>query len=80
MNQTPPEPPEFEPGGNRVMVIVAVIVVTALGGIVWTSFPSRDKPAAGGRNFPPPTARPDTGQPPSDPSAPAPVPTAPAPR
>jgi hypothetical protein len=33
-------PPKYEPGGDRLLIVVALIVVTGLGGMTW-SFLSR---------------------------------------
>jgi hypothetical protein len=30
--------PQYEPGGDRIMIVIAVIVVTALGGMAWSFF------------------------------------------
>jgi hypothetical protein len=56
MNPTPP-PPQYEPGGDRIMIVIAIIVVTALGGMLW-SFLSRqnapdDAPEIKARHLPP---------------------------
>jgi hypothetical protein len=80
MNPTPP-PPQYEPGGDRIMIVIAIIVVTALGGMLW-SFLSRqsapgDAPEIKARHLPP-SARPDT--PNKTPAAVPPAPTIPAPR
>ncbi len=80
MTQTPTPPPEYEPGGDRVMIIIVLIVVTALGGMLWSFFSRQDAPGdAPGiktRHLPP-SARPDPGKPAS---AVPPAPTVPAQR
>jgi len=61
MNPTPP-PPQYEPGGDRIMIVIAIIVVIALGGMLW-SFLSRqnapgDAPEIKARHLPP-SAKPE---------------------
>lgn len=43
---TPTDPtPQYEPGGDRIMIVIAIIVVTALGGMVWSFFSRQNAPA-----------------------------------
>ncbi len=65
MNQTPSPPPQYEAGGDRIMIIIVLIVVTALGGMLWSFFSRQDAPS----NAPeiktrhlPPSARLDPGK------------------
>jgi hypothetical protein len=37
--------PQYEPGGDRIMIVIAVIVVTALGGMAWSFFSRQDAPS-----------------------------------
>jgi flagellar basal body-associated protein FliL len=37
--------PQYEPGGDRIMIVIAVIVVTALGGMAWSFFSRQSAPA-----------------------------------
>jgi hypothetical protein len=82
MSQTPTPPPEYEPGGDRIMIIIVLIVVTALGGMLWSFFSRQDAPGdAPGiktRHLPP-SARPDPAKT-TAPSNAQPAPSAPAPR
>jgi hypothetical protein len=69
--------PQYEPGGDRIMIVIAVIVVTALGGMAWSFFSRQNAPAEApeikSRHLPP-SARPTPS-----PSAPVAVPPAPTP-
>ena len=61
-DHTPSSPPQYEPGGDRIMIVIAIIVVTALGGMLW-SFLSRqnapdDAPEIKARHLPP-SAKPE---------------------
>ena len=82
MGQTPTPPPEYEPGGDRIMIIIVLIVVTALGGMLWSFFSRQDAPGdAPGiktRHLPP-SARPDPAKT-ADTSSTQPAPAVPAPR
>ena len=75
---TNPDPtPQYEPGGDRIMIVIAIIVVTALGGMAW-SFLSRqsapvDAPEITSRHLPP------SERPVAPPTTPATVPSAPPP-
>lgn len=66
MSQPPTPTPEYEPGGDRIMIIIVLIVVTALGGMLWSFFSRQDAPGdAPGiktRHLPP-SARPDPAKP-----------------
>jgi flagellar basal body-associated protein FliL len=81
MNQTPSPPPKYEPGGDRIMIIIVLIVVTALGGMLWSFFSRQDAPndAPGIKTrHLPPSAKPDpVGK---APGAVPPAPTLPATR
>lgn len=77
MTQAPP-PPEFEPGGNRIMIVIALIIASALGGMLW-SFLSRqnaprEAPAIKARHLPP-SAQPEASKPAEKTSAPTATPT-----
>lgn len=76
MSETP-TPPQYEPGGDRIMIVIAVIVVTALGGMAWSFFSRQDAPADApeikARHLPP-SARPPADKPASQNAVP-PAPT-----
>ena len=62
---TNPDPtPQYEPGGDRIMIVIAVIVVTALAGMAWSFFSRQnaphDAPEIKARHLPP-SERPDAG-------------------
>lgn len=61
-DQTPSSPPQYEPGGDRIMIIIVLIVATALGGMLWSFFSRQsapsDAPDIKTRHLPP-SARPD---------------------
>jgi flagellar basal body-associated protein FliL len=38
-------PPQYEPGGDRIMIVIVLIVVTALGGMAWSFFSRQNAPA-----------------------------------
>jgi flagellar basal body-associated protein FliL len=65
--------PQYEPGGNRIMIIIAVIVVTALAGMAWSFFSRQnapvDAPEIKSRHLPP------SERPAPDKAAVAPAPT-----
>lgn len=70
--ETPP--PRYEPGGDRIMIVIAVIVVTALAGMAWSFFSRqsapRDAPEVKARHLPPserhePAAKAATAVPPA---------------
>jgi hypothetical protein len=66
-----PTPPQYEPGGDRIMIVIAVIVVTALGGMAWSFFSRQAAPvdAAPVRSFHlPPSAKPGSTTPPPAPA------------
>jgi len=43
---TPSDPtPQYEPGGDRIMIVIVLIVVTALGGMAWSFFSRQSAPA-----------------------------------
>jgi len=53
--------PQYEPGGHRIMIVIAVIVVTALAGMVWSLLSRQHAPsdAPGIKSrFLPPSERP----------------------
>ncbi len=57
MNSPPSQPPQHEPGGDRIIVVIVLIVVTALGGMLF-SFLTRlnaphDAPEIKARYLPP---------------------------
>lgn len=57
MNPPSSPPPKYEPGGDRIIFVIVLIVVTALGGMLW-SFVSRqnaprEAPAIKTRHLPP---------------------------
>lgn len=76
-------PPQYEPGGDRMLIVIALIVVTALGGMLWSFFSRQnapgDAPAIKTRHLPP-SARPDSDKSPAASGAVSPAPTVPAPR
>ena len=79
MNPPPPQPPKYEPGGDRITFVIVLIVVTALGGMLWSFFSRQhaphDAPAIKARHLPP------SEQPaPQQPAKPVATPTAPAAR
>jgi flagellar basal body-associated protein FliL len=82
MNQTPSSPPQYEPGGDRIMIIIVLIVVTALGGMLWSFFSRQsapgDAPEIKTRHLPP-SARPDPAKT-ATPAGTQPSPTVPAQR
>lgn len=41
----PSEKPQYEPGGDRIMLVIVVIVVTALGGMAWSFFSRQNAPS-----------------------------------
>jgi hypothetical protein len=45
MNYPSDPSPQYEPGGDRIMIVIAVIVVTALGGMAWSFFSRQNAPA-----------------------------------
>ena len=74
---TPSDPtPQYEPGGNRIMIVIVIIVVTALGGMAWSFFSRQgvpaDAPDVKARHLPP-SARPTPN--PTPPAAVVPAPT-----
>lgn len=79
MNPPSSHPPEYEPGGNRLLIAIALIVVTALGGMLWSFFSRHsappDAPPIKARHLPP-SAQAD-GHKPASPAAVAPAPTVP---
>ncbi|MDP2823821.1 MAG: hypothetical protein Q8O52_14240 [Sulfuritalea sp.] len=65
MNLPSSPPPQYEPGGNRMLIVIALIVVTALGGIIWTTVSRQNAPhdaTAIKARYLPPSAQPDTGK------------------
>lgn len=76
MNSPPSPTPEYEPGGGRMLLIVALVVVTALGGMVWSFFSrqsaSHDAPAIKARHQPP-SAQSHSEKPKTPPDAPKPA-------
>jgi len=70
-------PPQYEPGGDRIMIVIVLIVVTALGGMAWSFFSRQsaptDAPGIKSRHLPP-SERPATAKTPA-PAAVAPAPT-----
>ena len=43
---TPSDPsPQYEPGGDRIMLVIAVIVVSAFVGMAWSFFSRQSAPA-----------------------------------
>ena len=81
MNTPSSPPPQYEPGGHRLMIVIVLIVATALGGMLW-SFLSRQNAPRDAQEIKtrhlPPSARPDPVKTP--PAAVPPVPTVPAAR
>jgi flagellar basal body-associated protein FliL len=81
MNQTPSSPPQYEPGGDRIMIVIVLIVVTALGGMLWSFFSRQnaphDAPEVKTRHLPP-SARPEPTS--KTPGTVPPAPTLPATR
>jgi flagellar basal body-associated protein FliL len=78
---SPSQPPKFEPGGDRIILVIVLIVVTALGGMLW-SFVSRqsaprDAPGIKARHLPPSE---QPAPPPAKQVAVPPAPTVPTPR
>ena len=74
MNTPPSPPPETEPGGNLMIVVILVIVLTGLGGIIWSSVPTKGRPTVDTRHFPAPAEA--DAKPAGDPAAvPPPTPT-----
>ncbi len=75
---TPSDPtPQYEPGGDRIMIVIVIIIVTALAGMAWSFFSRQNAPADASEvkaRHLPPSARPA-----SPPSPPVAVPTAPTP-
>jgi hypothetical protein len=74
---TPSDPtPQYEPGGDRIMIVIVLIVVTALGGMAWSFFSRQSAPADApeikSRHLPP-------SERPSPDKAPAPTAVVPAP-
>ena len=71
----PKEPaPQYEPGGNRIMIVIAIIVVTALGGMIFSFFSRQHAPsdAPGVKSrFLPPSERHDAEKPAAPVAAPA---------
>lgn len=67
MSVTKPTPPaQYQPDGDRILIAIALIVVTALCGMIW-SLPSRqsaprEAPAVKARHLPP-SAQPDAAKP-----------------
>lgn len=57
MNRPTDPSPRYEPGGDRLMIVIVVIVVTALGGMAWSFFSRQDvpsdAPAIKSRHLPP---------------------------
>lgn len=82
MNPPLPPSPKYEPGGDRIIIVIVLIVVTALGGMLWSFFSRqhvpRDAPAIKARHLPP--SEQPAPQQPANPAAVPPAPTAPAPR
>jgi hypothetical protein len=74
---TPSDPtPQYEPGGNRIMIVIVIIVVTALGGMAWSFFSRQGVPADAAEvktRHLPPSARPTPN--PTPPAAVVPAPT-----
>jgi len=73
MKPSPESPPRYEPGGDRIMLVIVVIVLTALAGMAWSFFSRldapRDAPEIKARHLPP-SARPEPSK-----TAVAPAPT-----
>lgn len=81
MDSPSPQRPQYEPGGDRIMIVVVVIVVTALAGMLFSFFSRQHAPA----DAPPPrslhlppSAKPDvaaTAPATATPNPPPPAPT-----
>ncbi|MBI5900454.1 MAG: hypothetical protein HZB40_14645 [Rhodocyclales bacterium] len=78
MNKMPDPSSQYEPGGDRIMIVIVVIVVTALGGMAWSFFSRQNAPsnapAIKTRHLPP------SERPAADKTAVAPAPTSAAPK
>ena len=75
-----PTPPQYEPGGDRIMIVIAVIVISALAGMAWSFLSRQNAPADASevksRHLPPsarplPPAAAPTVAPQAPPAAPA---------
>lgn len=70
--------PQYEPGGDRIMIVIAVIVLTALAGMAWSFFSRQnapsDAPGIKSRHLPP------SERPAPDKAAVAPAPTSGTPK
>ncbi|MBI5793330.1 MAG: hypothetical protein HZA63_17845 [Rhodocyclales bacterium] len=76
MNPPSAPPPQYEPGGDRIMIVIVLIVLTALGGMAWSFFSRQNAPADAPEiktRHLPPSARPA----PAPAVVPAPTPAAP---
>ena len=73
MDSPSPQRPQYEPGGDRIMIVIAVIVLTALAGMAWSFFSRQnapsDAPGIKSRHLPP------SERPAPDKAAVAPAPT-----
>ena len=41
----PDDKPQYEPGGDRIILVIVILVVTALGGMAWSFFLRQNVPA-----------------------------------